>query len=66
MMGSYIAGERGPEAVIPLDDLTLDRLGEAFARHTQINASIPVYVGNRQIVRELKKINAEDDFAYNA
>lgn len=65
MMGSYIAGEKGPEAVIPLDDLTLDRLGEAFARHTQINASIPVYVGNRQIARELRKINAEDNFAFN-
>ena len=66
MMGSYIAGEKGPEAVIPLDDLTLDRLGEAFARHTQINASIPVYVGNRQIARELKRIDAENNFAYNS
>ena len=65
MMGSYIAGERGPEAVIPLDDDTLDRLGLAFARHTQINATVPVYVGNRQIAREIRKINAEDDFAFN-
>lgn len=65
MMGSYIAGERAPEAVIPLDDDTLDRLGLAFARHTQINATVPVYVGNRQIAREIRKINAEDDFAYN-
>lgn len=65
MMGSYIAGERGPEAVIPLDDDTLDRLGLAFARHTQINATVPVYVGNRQIAREIRKIEAENDFAFN-
>lgn len=65
MMGSYIAGEKGPEAVIPLDDATLDRLGLAFARHTVINATVPVYVGNRMLVREIKRIKAEDDFAYN-
>lgn len=66
MMGSYVAGERGPEAVIPLDDETLDRLGLAFARHTEINATVPVYVGNRQVAREIKRINAENDFAYNS
>lgn len=65
MMGNYIAGEKGPEAVLPLTDEVLDRLGEAIARHQNINATIPVYVGNRQIARELRKINAEDDFAYN-
>ena len=65
MMGSYIAGEKGPEAVIPLDDDTLDRLGLAFARHTQINTTVPVYVGNRQIAREIRRINAEDNFAFN-
>lgn len=65
MMGSYVAGEKGPEAVIPLDDATLDRLGLAFARHTTINATIPVYVANRQIAKEIRRINAEDDFAFN-
>ena len=65
MMGSYVAGEKGPEAVIPLDDMTLDRLGLAFARHTNITATIPVYVGNRQIAREIRNINADEDFAYN-
>lgn len=65
MMGNYIAGEKGAEAVIPLNDETLDRLGLAFARHTNINATVPVYVGNRQIAREIKRINAENDFAYN-
>lgn len=65
MMGSYIAGEKGPEAVIPLDDATLDRLGLAFARHTAINTTIPVYVGNRLVAREMKRIDAEDNFAFN-
>ena len=66
MMGSYVAGEQGPEAVLPLTDEVLDRLGEAIARHQNINATIPVYVGNRQIARELRKINAEDNFAFNS
>lgn len=66
MMGSYIAGEKGPEAVIPLDDATLDRLGLAFARHTTINATIPVYAYNRQVAREIRKIEAEQSFATNS
>jgi phage-related protein len=65
MMGNYIAGEQGPEAVLPLTEEVFDRLGEAIARHQNINATIPVYVGNRQIARELRKINAEDNFAFN-
>ena len=65
-MGSYVAGEgRDAEAVIPLNDETLDRLGEAFARHTSINATIPVYAYNRQVAREIRKIEAEQSFAYN-
>jgi len=65
MMGNYVAGEQGPEAVLPLTEEVFDRLGEAIARHQNINATIPVYVGNRQIARELRKINAEDNFAFN-
>ena len=65
-MGSYVAGERGPEAVLPLTDETFDRLGIAIARHTSINATIPVYVANRQIAREIRKIEAENNFAYNS
>lgn len=66
MMGNYIAGEgRYPEAVIPLDDATLDRLGLAFAKHTTINATIPVYAYNRQVDRQIRIIRANDDFASN-
>jgi len=66
MMGNFVAGEKGPEAVIPLDDATLDRLGLSFAKHTVINATIVNEMNGRVLSRELKKINAEDQFAYNS
>lgn len=65
-VGSAIGGERGQEGVIPLtDSQQMELLGEAIGKYININATIPVYVGNRQITREIRKINAEDDFAYN-
>lgn len=65
-VGSAIGGERGAEGVIPLtDSQQMALLGEAIGKYINVNATIPVYVGNRQIARELRKINAEDDFAYN-
>jgi len=65
-MGSYIAGEKGPEAVLPLDDATMDRLGEAIARHMNISANIVNTMNGRVISRELQKINAENSFAFNS
>ena len=47
------------------DSQQMAMLGEAIGRYINVNATIPVYVGNRQIARELRKINAEDDFAFN-
>lgn len=67
MVGSAIAGERGQEAVIPLtNSQMMAELGEAIGRYININATVPVYVGNRQIAREIKKINASNDFATNS
>ena len=67
MMGSYVAGEgKYPEAVLPLDDNTMDRLGEAIARHMTINANITNNMNGRVISRELQKINAENIFAFNS
>ena len=43
----------------------METLGEAIGRYITINANIPVSVGNRQIVRVIKKINTESDFAFN-
>lgn len=66
MMGNYIAGEgRSPEAVIPLDDATLDRLGLAFARHTEINATIVNEMDSRVLSRNLAKVRNEEAFARN-
>ena len=60
------AGEAGAEGIIPLtDSQRMELLGEAIGKYININATVPVYVGNRQIAREIKRINAEDDFAYN-
>lgn len=66
-VGSAIGGERGQEGVIPLtDSQQMALLGEAIGKYINVNATIPVYVGNRQIARELRKINAEDNFAFNS
>ena len=65
-ISSAIGGERGMEGVIPLTDTQqMTLLGEAIGKYINIKATIPVYVGNRQVARELKRIEAEDDFAYN-
>ena len=65
-IGNAIGGERGREGVIPLtDSQQMELLGQAIGKYINVNANIPIYVGNRQIAREIRKINAEDDFAYN-
>lgn len=64
--GTAIGGEAGKEGVLPLTDTqAMETLGEAIGRYINLNATIPIYVGNRQIAREIKKINAESDFAFN-
>lgn len=64
--GGANIGERGAEGVIPLtNSQMMAELGQAIGRYVNINATVPVYVGNRQIAREIKRINAEDNFATN-
>lgn len=65
-MGSYIAGERGREGIIPLTDAqAMQQLGQEIGKWISINATIPISVGNRQIAREIRKIEAEENFAFN-
>lgn len=65
-IGGAIAGEAGAEGVIPLtNSQAMETLGQAIGKYINISATVPVYVGNRQIAREIKKINAENDFAFN-
>ena len=66
MLGSAIGGESGREGVIPLTDTqAMETLGREIGKWININATIPISVGNRQIAREMRRINAEDSFAYN-
>lgn len=65
-IGSAIGGERGAEGVIPLtDSQQMALLGEAIGRYITINANITNTMNGRVISKELQKINAENDFAYN-
>jgi phage-related protein len=61
MMGSYIAGENGPEAVLPLTDGTLQKLANMMP--------ITVYVTNtmngRVLNRELQRVQNQTSFATN-
>ena len=65
-IGGALTAEVSREGVIPLtDSQQMGLLGEAIGKYININATVPVYVGNRQIAREMRKIEAEDSFAYN-
>lgn len=65
-IGRAIGGERGAEGVIPLtDSQQMEILGESIGRYITINASIPVSMNGRLISRELKQVQADQDFAYN-
>lgn len=65
-IGRAIAGEAGAEGVIPLtDSQAMETLGEAIGRYITINANITNSMNGRVISRQLKKIQANKDFAYN-
>lgn len=61
MMGNYIAGERGAEAVLPLTDDTLQKL----ANMIPITVNVTNTMNGRVISRELQKVQNARDFAYN-
>lgn len=65
-LSSAIGGERGAEGVFPLtDSQQMELLGSTIGRYITVAPTIPVYVGNRMVAREIRKINAEDNFASN-
>ena len=67
MLGSAIGGEAGREGVIPLtDQQAMAELGAEIGRNVVVNLTNITKVGNRQIAREIKQINAEQEFAFNA
>ena len=66
MVGSAIGGESGREGVVPLtDQQAMAELGAEIGRNVVVNLTNITKVGNRQIAREIKQINAEQEFAYN-
>ena len=65
-VASSYMGEAGREGILPLtDSQAMETLGQAIGKYISLNATIPIYMGNRQIAREIQKIQNEDDFAYN-
>lgn len=66
LVGGAITGESGREGVIPLtDQQAMAQLGAEIGRNVVVNLTNITKVGNRQIAREIKQINAEQEFAYN-
>lgn len=65
-LGSAIGGEAGAEGVIPLtDSQAMETLGQAIGKHVNIALTNITKLDNRQLAREQKKINAQNDFAMN-
>lgn len=65
-IGGAIAGEVSKEGVIPLtDSQAMMELGQTIGKYININATVPVYIGNRQVAREIRKINTDSEFATN-
>lgn len=65
-IGGAIAGEVSKEGVIPLtDSQAMQELGSTIGKYITINANITNSMNGRIISRELKRINANDNFAYN-
>lgn len=65
-IGGAIAGEKGPEAVIPLDDATMNRLGQSIARYMVINNTVINKMNARTISKELQIVNNQESFATNS
>ena len=64
--GVAIGGERGPEAVVPLtDSQQMELLGKAIGKYITVCLTNRTYIGNREVAREMKNIEAEENFAFN-
>ncbi len=65
-LGSAIGGESGREGVIPLtDQQAMAQLGMEIGKNVVINLTNVTKLDNRQIAKEQKRINQQNDFAYN-
>lgn len=67
MIGGAIAGESGREGVLPLtDQQAMAELGAEIGRHVLINLTNITQMNGRVIGRELKQVQSEQEFAFNA
>lgn len=67
MLGSAIGGEAGREGVIPLtNQQAMAELGAEIGRHVLVNLTNITQMNGRIIGRELKQIQSEQEFAFNA
>ena len=75
-VGNAIVGERGKEGIIPINNQqagiipmtnqqAMEQLGQTIGKYITINANIVNEMNGRVISKELKKINTENNFAYN-
>lgn len=66
-LASAIAGESGREGIIPLTDSgAMQELGKEIGKWITINANITNNMNGRVISRELRSIQNDQNFAYNA
>ena len=64
--GQAVGGERGQEGVLPLtDSQQMELLGQSIGKYISINLTNITKLDNRQIAKEQRKINAQNDFAFN-
>lgn len=66
LLGGAVGGESGREGVIPLtDQQAMAQLGMEIGKNVVINLTNVTKLDNRQIAKEQKRINQQNDFAYN-
>lgn len=66
MIGGAIAGEAGREGVVPLtDQQAMAELGREIGKNVLINLTNITSMNGRVISRELKQVQADQQFAYN-
>lgn len=66
LVGSAIGGESGREGVVPLtDQQAMAELGREIGKNVLINLTNVTSMNGRVISRELKQIQADQNFAYN-
>lgn len=66
LRSNVYGGEAGREGIIPLtDQQAMTQLGYEIGRNVVVAPTIPVYVGNRLVAKEVRRMDAEDKFAFN-